>query len=341
MAVTGHGLNFKDGTDTTVTVVSNAGLDAVDITIGVATTSFTRKDTLTTKGDIYIATASATITRLGVGANGTVLKAASGQTEGAKWEAVAESEMTFTDITTNDVSTTKHGFTPKAPNDTAKFLRGDGVWASVGGGGGGSSAMATDVIWDAKGDFAVGSGADAASVLGVGANDTILVADSAQTLGVKWGTVPDAWTKVTKGSDESVNSSGTGTTLQADDALLFTAAASAVYEFEILLIYASPAGGATPDLKVALGEDATTRGQSVAYEFFTTSDTATAASGVVACNQTAIFGFGTNAADRVARIRGWYIGNGGTFNVLWAQNTSNANNTTVRAGSTLRYRVIS
>jgi hypothetical protein len=43
--------------------------------------------------------------------------------------------MTTSDITTNDVSTAKHGFAPKAPNDTTKFLRGDGTWAVPASGG--------------------------------------------------------------------------------------------------------------------------------------------------------------------------------------------------------------
>jgi len=44
---------------------------------------------------------------------------------------VTDANMTTTDITTNNVSTSKHGFAPKAPNDTTKFLRGDGTWASL------------------------------------------------------------------------------------------------------------------------------------------------------------------------------------------------------------------
>jgi hypothetical protein len=48
---------------------------------------------------------------------------------------VTDANLTTTDITTNDVSTAKHGFAPKAPNDTAKFLRGDGTWAVPAGGG--------------------------------------------------------------------------------------------------------------------------------------------------------------------------------------------------------------
>jgi hypothetical protein len=48
---------------------------------------------------------------------------------------VTDANMTTSDITTNDVSTAKHGFAPKAPNDTAKFLRGDATWAVPAGGG--------------------------------------------------------------------------------------------------------------------------------------------------------------------------------------------------------------
>lgn len=42
---------------------------------------------------------------------------------------VTDANLSTSDVTTNDVSTTKHGFAPKAPNDTTKFLRGDGTWA--------------------------------------------------------------------------------------------------------------------------------------------------------------------------------------------------------------------
>jgi predicted small secreted protein len=47
---------------------------------------------------------------------------------------VTDANLITSDITTNNVSTTKHGFVPKAPNDTTKFLRGDGTWATAGGG---------------------------------------------------------------------------------------------------------------------------------------------------------------------------------------------------------------
>jgi hypothetical protein len=40
-----------------------------------------------------------------------------------------DSTLPFTDNTTGDVSTTKHGYTPKAPNDVTKFLNGLGAWS--------------------------------------------------------------------------------------------------------------------------------------------------------------------------------------------------------------------
>jgi hypothetical protein len=51
---------------------------------------------------------------------------------------------------------------------------------------GGTGAVATDPIWDAKGDLAAGTGANTASKLTVGANDTVLTADSAMATGLKW-----------------------------------------------------------------------------------------------------------------------------------------------------------
>src|SRR3972149_758728 len=47
---------------------------------------------------------------------------------------LTEADLSFADVPTNDVSTSKHGLAPKAPGDTAKFLRGDGTWAAGAGG---------------------------------------------------------------------------------------------------------------------------------------------------------------------------------------------------------------
>ena len=67
------------------------------------------------------------------------------------------------------------------------------VTAGTGISGGGTSgavtvtnSMATAI--DAKGDLVAGTGADAFSRLGVGANNTVLTADSAEATGLKWTT---------------------------------------------------------------------------------------------------------------------------------------------------------
>lgn len=42
----------------------------------------------------------------------------------------SDATLTTTDITTNNVSTGKHGFTPKAPNVVTQFLDGTGAWST-------------------------------------------------------------------------------------------------------------------------------------------------------------------------------------------------------------------
>lgn len=43
---------------------------------------------------------------------------------------ITEAMQNLTDNTTNDVSTSRHGYVPKAPNDTSKFLNGAGAWST-------------------------------------------------------------------------------------------------------------------------------------------------------------------------------------------------------------------
>jgi hypothetical protein len=69
----------------------------------------------------------------------------------------------------------------------------EGVTAGIGISGGGTSgtvtvtnSMATAI--DAKGDLVPGTGADTFARLAVGANDTVLIADSTAATGLKWGT---------------------------------------------------------------------------------------------------------------------------------------------------------
>lgn len=72
-------------------------------------------------------------TKLGTGAstptNGVVL--AGNGTGTSAWVTPESMLFGLADNTTSDVSTSKHGLTPKAPNDTGKYLRGDGTWATM------------------------------------------------------------------------------------------------------------------------------------------------------------------------------------------------------------------
>lgn len=60
-----------------------------------------------------------------------------------------------------------------------------GWYDQPGGGGGGS--VATDAIWDAKGDLAVGTGANTAARLAVGTDGKQIYADAAEATGLRWG----------------------------------------------------------------------------------------------------------------------------------------------------------
>lgn len=57
--------------------------------------------------------------------------------------APAESEVTFTDITTNDSSTTKHGYLKKLDNTVTNFMNGTGAWSVPSGTAAGLTTIAS------------------------------------------------------------------------------------------------------------------------------------------------------------------------------------------------------
>jgi len=95
----------------------------------------------------------------------------------------------------------------------------EGVTAGIGISGGGTSgtvtvtnSMATAI--DAKGDLIGGTGADTFARLAVGANDTVLTADSSTATGLKWATPASGSTfvgvRLTKSGGQSItNNTGT------------------------------------------------------------------------------------------------------------------------------------
>ncbi len=188
--------------------------------------------------------------------------------------------------------------------------------------GGGSSPLTT------KGDLFGFSTVDAR--IPIGTNGQRLTADSAQALGLKWETPTGGsgltFAKVVKSVDETINSS---TTMQDDDELLFTPNINKVYAGILLLWWTSPS---TPDFKCAFTIPTGATGQwmeaNAIFRFSGQDDTDIA--NVIP--QTGSGGF-LKTLSNYFRIE--MSSTAGTVNFQWAQNVSNASNTTVNAGSTL------
>jgi hypothetical protein len=106
--------------------------------------------------------------------------------------------------------------------------------------------MATAI--DAKGDLIAGTGADAFSRLAVGTNNSVLIADSAEATGMKWGTVSSGMTLITT---QAIS----GVTAQSINNCF-----SATYNNYVIVLNAHCATSANiPTLKLRVsGTDATT-----------------------------------------------------------------------------------
>lgn len=145
----------------------------------------------------------------------------------------------------------------------------------------------------------------------------------------------EQWSEVVKATDKSIASS---TTMAADTELGFSTVSGALYAWEAYIIYASPVGAGTPDLKVGGGEQAGTTQGSFTAVHLAANDSPTASS--LKTDTTSAATGGTAAGKRVVRIMGWHTGGGGTFNIYWAQATSGTDPTIVYAGSILRHRML-
>jgi len=73
-------------------------------------------------------------------------------------DSVTEGQIVLADVTTDNVTTSAHGFCPKLPGGTSTFFRADGAWAAPSGGGGSSNIGAAVVPGLALGDFTNNAG---------------------------------------------------------------------------------------------------------------------------------------------------------------------------------------
>ncbi len=124
-----------------------------------------------------------------------------------------------------------------------------------------------------------------------------------------------------KTSDESVSAS---TTLQDDDDLQITLEASSTYR--VFGMLRATADNLTPDLKYVFQEP------DGAYQGWVADNSASA----VAESSTIIASLSTGILPIWYELLVTTAGAGGTFKLTWAQNTSDAGNTTVQAGSWMR-----
>lgn len=158
------------------------------------------------------------------------------------------------------------------------------------------------------------------------------VLTATSTTAATWQTPSGSWTMVKKASDQTKNSD---TTLAADSALQFSMSANTRYTIRFHVAFSTTA---TPDFKFDL--DGPVSPTSVQFNTFRASHSGATVSNnrVTAFNASTSV---TNTADGYGYIMGeGYVYNGansGTFSFRWAQDTSDAGNTTVLKGSYIEY----
>jgi hypothetical protein len=208
------------------------------------------------------------------------------------------------------------------------------VTAGTGISGGGTSgavtitnSMATAIT--TAGDLIKGTGSGTFDRLGIGSTGQVLTVTSGAPA---WETLPAGATvkTVRKSADQSVTSS---TTLVNDTHLKFAVAANETYIFQLWLF--TYAADGTPDIKVTCAGPA---GSTVLWSSSQVIFNAAAATTLTSVNTSGVSAdLFVDANNRAIQLYGT-IANGATAGDLqfqWAQNTSSANSTTVKAGSSI------
>jgi len=189
-----------------------------------------------------------------------------------------------------------------------------------------------NAIVDAKGDLIAATANDTPARLGVGTNGQVLTADSTAGTGLAWTTLTSGATvkSVRKSSDQTVTSS---TTLVNDSQLKFAVAANETYIFQAWL-YTYAADG-TPDIKITFtAPSGSTLFWSSSQVIFL-PDASTSLTVVAPAATTGSLFIDSNL--RAIQLYGTIL-NGATagdVQLQWAQNTSSANGTSVKAGSSI------
>jgi hypothetical protein len=223
------------------------------------------------------------------------------------------------------------GSNPATPaaGHTIAFTKSDGLYVKDDAGaitgplGTGGGAVATDAIWDAKGDLAAGTGANTAAKLTAGSNDTILMADSGQSTGLKWVA---AGTPVDQNYDD-VAAVGTADTFARGDHVHGMPASGGVAEITDLptaetdtSLVLAPDGAGGVEFRAETGGSGTA-GTSILLDYALASDitnqaiTATTAFDVIA-NQNFTVASASSIVEVAVRASGFF--NDAVVNSYWA-----------------------
>lgn len=129
------------------------------------------------KGDLIAATANDTVTRIAVGTNGQVLAVNSSTSTGLTWQDPASTLIVSATMPSSPVE----GDIWFDTNTGRQFVYYDSFFVEMGT----ASDFAADVI-DVKGDLLVGTAANTLGRLPIGTDEQVLIADSTETVGVRW-----------------------------------------------------------------------------------------------------------------------------------------------------------
>lgn len=181
-----------------------------------------------------------------------------------------------------------------------------------------------------KGDMAAVNDQGKIKALAVGADGEILIADSAQPLGVKWGR---RLTPVTK----PANTIRTATTVLASDPeLTFPVVAGGAYIFRMQVGFDTTAAG---DFKFSVSGPAGPVEVRIQRHAIAAGATAFSAVGVDTAFGVSVSVTGTGTTGGYVEINGKFLNgvNAGNVAFQWAQNTSDPGNTIVKGGSVLEW----
>jgi hypothetical protein len=148
------------------------------------------------------------------------------------------------------------------------------------------------------------------------------------------GAVRSPWNITAKKTTQSVSAN---TTLQNDNELFFPMAPNTTYQFQLVALVSTPANA---DFKFGFNGPSSPTSMSVNHVH--KADGFSGDSGKTAYETTGVAGLHTGVTEGVTLMWG-VITNGstpGNFQFTWAQNTSQAANTSVLRGSYIIWRVV-